>query len=618
MPMSNPLWTLEKVCVRGRAKAATPRLHNVSVTIGPGVTAVIGHSGAGKTSLLNLLVDFERADSGNVMATLPSMPRRLPLFWVPQNDGLWPHLTAEEHLRTVISALESRSAIDDILDAFDLGPTRHARPDSLSQGERSRLSAARAMASGAAVLVMDEPLVHVDPARAGKYWESFRRLCAERQTALVFATHSPETVLGEAARAICLHAGHVVYDGLVEDLYYWPPTAETAAFLGPVNWLPQPEAERWLSQESPRGKKQAGCFRPEQVQIIPAAESPLIVRSSRFLGSVAEVEIIDERNDEQRRFYHRPAANTLRAGERVLLAVVRLVLLMVLFCGCGTAVEPQLAVRDIRNWSIPPEGRTAPAPRSVAWGPGGELYALDTAGRVLVFDDQGTLLRQWKMPEYDVGRPEGICVFKDGRIVVTDTHYHRVVVFDRNGKVLELRGSQGTRPGQFIYPVAITQDAGGNYYVGEYGSNDRIQKFQSDGTFLVQFGGFGTAPGQFQRPSGIAWHQGKLYVADAINNRIQVFSDDGRFLEICVPREGAGLLHYPYDLKKTKDGDLLVVEYGAGRISRFDLTGKLLGRFGSTGRGHGEFSTPWGLTVDAAGRVVVADTGNRRIVELRL
>src|SRR5262249_9572977 len=154
----------------------------------------------------------------------------------------------------------------------------------------------------------------------------------------------------------------------------------------------------------------------------------------------------------------------------------------------------------------------------------------DTGGRVLVFDSNGKLAREWKMPEYDVGRPEGDCVFKDGRVVVTDTHYSRVVFFDRTGKLLSMSGSFGHEPGQFIYPVGITQDDAENYYVCEYGSNDRVQKFSVDGELLLQFGAFGTAPGEFQRPSGVLWHQGKVYVADAMNNRIQMFSDQGEFL----------------------------------------------------------------------------------------
>ena len=64
------------------------------------------------------------------------------------------------------------------------------------------------------------------------------------------------------------------------------------------------------------------------------------------------------------------------------------------------------------------------------------------------------------------------------------------------------------------------------------------------------------------------------------------------------------------------DGNLTVVEYSGGRITRLTLDGTLLGRYGKPGSGDGEFATPWGMTVDGKGRVWVADTGNRRLVEL--
>ena len=65
-------------------------------------------------------------------------------------------------------------------------------------------------------------------------------------------------------------------------------------------------------------------------------------------------------------------------------------------------------------------------------------------------------------------------------------------------------------------------------------------------------------------------------------------------------------------------GELFVVEYGGNRVSHLSADGKLLGRFGSVGTGTNQFSTPWGIAVDSEGRVIVADTGNRRIVELKL
>ena len=77
-------------------------------------------------------------------------------------------------------------------------------------------------------------------------------------------------------------------------------------------------------------------------------------------------------------------------------------------------------------------------------------------------------------------------------------------------------------------------------------------------------------------------------------------------------------LHYPYDVCAGADGSLYVVEYGAGRVTHLGLDGRLLGRFGASGRGAEQFFTPWGIAIDSQGRLLVADTGNHRIVELEL
>ncbi|MFT5325168.1 MAG: iron(III) transport system ATP-binding protein [Planctomycetaceae bacterium] len=291
----------------------------------------------------------------------------------------------------------------------------------------------------------------------------------------------------------------------------------------------------------------------------------------------------------------------------------------VAFPGCDTSTQPVrgLDITEVRNWAMPAAGAKIPAPRGLAFDSNGDLFVLDDAGRVLVFGLDGQQKRHWSMPESEVGNPEGIFLFRDGRIGVADTHYHRVVFFDRAGEVLSMHGKLGHEPGQFVYLSAITQDPDGNYYVCEYGGNDRVQKFDVDGNFLVAFGGFGTEDGQFQRPMGIVWLDGLLYVADAINNRIQTFRDDGQFVGVLGTEADRPRLHYPYDLTAGPGGDLFAIEYGGNRVTRLSLHGQTLGTYGSTGHGVGEFSTPWGLAVDSDGRIVVADTGNRRLVELQ-
>jgi iron(III) transport system ATP-binding protein len=287
--------------------------------------------------------------------------------------------------------------------------------------------------------------------------------------------------------------------------------------------------------------------------------------------------------------------------------------------GCSvSAADRPLPVDNVEYWSVPAEGSRIPAPRAVHATAKGEVYVLDNVGRVLVFADSGTLLRQWWMPEYSVGRPEKIRLLKDGRLAVADTHYQRVVFFDEEGALAGTLGSYGREQEQFIYPVAIAQDDEENLYVCEYGGNDRIQKFTKEGKYLLQFGGFGTGRGEFQRPSGIAWHDHRLFVVDAFNNRIQVFSEQGELVEILGSGAADEALYYPYDIAVSPAGEIYVVEYGGGRVSRLDLQGRLTGRFGSTGAGENQFNTPWGMCLDSRGCVYVADTGNRRIVRLHL
>lgn len=290
------------------------------------------------------------------------------------------------------------------------------------------------------------------------------------------------------------------------------------------------------------------------------------------------------------------------------------ILAVACLAGCEGRAGPPLPVREVVIWRPVPLGRRVPAPRAVTFGPKGEIVAVDNAARVLLFAADGTLRRQWRMPAWKAGNPEGVCVLRDGRIAVADTHYSRVVFFDEEGNVSGTLGAYGKGAGEFVFPVAVAEDATGHLYVCEYGGNDRVQKFAPDGTPVACFGGFGTGPGMFQRPSGMVILDGHLYIADAINNRVLVFTTAGVFVRaIAEDRD----LYFPYGIARGPEKSLYLVEYGGARITRIALDGRLLGRYGRQGTDPGCFRTPWELAVSADGRILVADTGNRRIVELR-
>lgn len=608
--MTVQLWSIETVQVPGLPRA---RLEHFSADIPTGVTAVLGASGAGKTTLLNLLVGALRPTTGRLQRHFGA-GENLPCFWGPPDDGLWPHLTVADHLRAVLPlpAAAHAHTVDELLQAFDLLPHAAAYPATLSRGERNRLAVARAVASRAEVLVLDEPLSHVSAFHQRQGWETLRRSIRDHQQSLVFATHQPDVVLREADWCLVLHGGRLLAAGPPRELYRQPPDPITAALLGAGTWLRREETVDWLPEHPPTDR----CVRPEQVQLLPDPAGHGVVQASTALGPLTEVQLQHVTTQETLTVTTLSQSPPLAAGQRVKLTWLAVWLLACLMCGgcLGSAAGPQLPVVVEHQWTVQPDGVKIPAPRAITAVPDGTVYVLDNVGRVLAYDPEGELQRSWWMPEFVVGRPERILETRDGRLVVADTHYHRVVVFDHEGVVLNIFGTEGEGPGEFIYPVAVAEDDRERLYVCEYGGNDRVQIFDRDGRYLSEFGTFGTGPGQFQRPSGIVWRDGRLYIADAFNNRIHVCDTDGRPIDFTEPRFAADL-HYPYDIAVGPTGDFYVVEYGAGRVTRFDAEGRFLGRCGQTGTGPGELFTPWGLTVDTRGRVLVADTGNRRIVQ---
>jgi ABC-type multidrug transport system ATPase subunit/DNA-binding beta-propeller fold protein YncE len=598
---------------------ARPRLDGVSVGIERGVTAILGASGAGKTSLLNLLVEFEDAGSGVLVRELPEAP--MPVYWAPQGGGLWPHLTAEEHLLAVSPSDDTEHARE-MLARFDLDGCADQRSGELSMGERGRLGLARALAAEPAVLVLDEPLAHVDRARHGRFWGVVREYVARTGCSLVFATHSPELVLSEADRVICLREGRLVYDGPVEQLYHSPDTREQAECLGEVNWLKPEEARLWFGP----GLDGRRCYRPEHLEVAPEPDGELVVTDYRFRGPVAQTRLEHTETGETRSFLHR-TSERLREGQHVVLRVLMVIMLMLLVACADGGQEGALDPSKVDAWTLPRKDLSVPKPRGVAVGYHDgkhELYVVDTGGRVLVYDEQGELLRQWDMPLSGMGTAEGACVLQDGRIAVADTHYFRVLIFDRQGNVVDSIGKvnedgdpiYGDGPGEFMYPVGVIQDDDGFLYVCEYGGNDRVQKFTPAGEHVMTIGRPGTKPDEFQRPQGLTFLEGHVYVADAVNHRISVFNTAGEFVRTMCDGTSGPEIRYPYDVTAAPDGHLWIAEWGGGRVTCITPDGRLVGRFGSKGRGTGQFYEPWGITTDKRGRVYVADTGNSRIVEI--
>jgi len=260
-------------------------------------------------------------------------------------------------------------------------------------------------------------------------------------------------------------------------------------------------------------------------------------------------------------------------------------------------------------------------PRAMAFDPRGRFYVVDMTARIQAFDAEGNPLTSWRTPASKNGKPTGLAVGRDGSVLVADTHYYRVLVYSPEGKLLRAIGGEfGYRPGELAQVTDVAQDSRGNYYVGEKGEYDRIQKFSPDGEFLLQWGGHGCEPGQFVLPQSLAVdEQDRIWVADSCNHRIQVFDSQGELLSLWGSEgKELGELYYPYDLVLGRDGAVYVCEYGNHRVQKFTREGRSLGCWGRPGRAEGELFNPWALVQDGRGRIHVLDTGNHRVQRVRM
>jgi DNA-binding beta-propeller fold protein YncE len=270
-------------------------------------------------------------------------------------------------------------------------------------------------------------------------------------------------------------------------------------------------------------------------------------------------------------------------------------------------------------------------PRAITAGRDGALYVVDKSGRIQRFSAEGALEAAWRMPEISQGKPVGLTVHPDGRIFVADTHYHRVLIFDRDGKPLGSFGSKGAKgmtlasdarkqvSKPFELPTDVAIDADGFIYVSEYHTNDRITKWSSDLQFVMAIGEQPIEGRRLSRPAGIDIDDEQtLWVADACNHRIVRFSLDGEVLQtIGKFGRGAGELRYPYDVDALPDGSILVCEYGGDRLQWFSKDGQSLRLWGHSGRQLGELSGPWGATGGPNGSVYVVDSLNSRVQILK-
>ncbi len=251
------------------------------------------------------------------------------------------------------------------------------------------------------------------------------------------------------------------------------------------------------------------------------------------------------------------------------------------------------------------------------------VYILNRSTRpIMVFDREGNLLTSWG--EGFFNRAHGSGIAPDGSIYCTDDRNHIVAKFTPEGKLLQVMGNKG-QPSDTGYvrtfdsweslarvkrgappfnrPTGVAVTSSGEIYIADGYGNARMHKFTPDGTLLFSWGEPGGKPGQFRLPHNI-WldKQERVWVADRENQRIQIFSAGGEFLD-----QWTDLIR-PTDIFIDGEETVYVSELCL-RVSIFDKDGKLLARWGNDGKDKETalFHAPHAIAVDSRGDLYVGE-----------
>ena len=199
---------------------------------GPGgITALFGRSGAGKTTLVNLLAGLDRPDSGRIVlggevmfdaeAGIDVPPERRRLGYVFQEDRLFPHLSVHANLvygMRLVPRAERRIDYDQVVDLLGIGHLLERRPRRLSGGEKQRVAIGRALLTSPRMLLMDEPLANLDAARRAEILPFIESLRDDLEMPVVYVSHNMEEIIRLADWVVLLSDGEAVAAGPVEEV----------------------------------------------------------------------------------------------------------------------------------------------------------------------------------------------------------------------------------------------------------------------------------------------------------------------------------------------------------------------------------------------------------------
>lgn len=239
--------TAPLVDIRGLAKSfnGVTVLADIDLSLDPGtLTAVVGASGCGKTTLLRLIAGFENPDAGTITIAGKQVagprgavaPHRRSVGYVAQDGALFPHLTVGQNIAYGLRGIDRaavRRRIDELLETVSLDASFASRhPHELSGGQQQRVALARALARQPVLMLLDEPFSALDTGLRASTRKAVAKMLNDAGVTTLLVTHDQEEALSIADQVAVMRDGHFTQVGSPQQVYRHPNDRFTAEFLG--------------------------------------------------------------------------------------------------------------------------------------------------------------------------------------------------------------------------------------------------------------------------------------------------------------------------------------------------------------------------------------------------
>lgn len=204
-------------------------------------TAVIGPSGGGKSTLLNLIAGFEVPEQGRVLINGRDVtalaPDQRPVSMIFQDNNVFAHLDLWQNVALGVSPSlkldhAQKTRVDGALAEVGLGALMHRKPGEVSGGERQRVAVARALVRDRPVLLLDEPFAALGPALRRDMLDLVKAMQQARNLTIVMVTHQPEDALAAASHTAFLEAGRIMALRPTAELFAAEDMPGLRAYLG--------------------------------------------------------------------------------------------------------------------------------------------------------------------------------------------------------------------------------------------------------------------------------------------------------------------------------------------------------------------------------------------------